>query len=346
MTVDRELESFRASVAHLDAERERRIREKFELGRAGARGRATPIVTHATAADDVVELVPVGEPTGPEATAARRTRRPLFVGVAAAVALLAILGGLAVLRTSDSTTDVGSPTEGIAGDNPLADVAERALARPDVELIGDQVLYQERTTAGLVGATDTTAAGVLIDATQTWERRDGTGREIRTPSFAARGPGDPIGPGAPSDRVISQPQAFHEVRDYEEIRSLPTDPAALVALVQTEFVGSDDPLRAAEFLARLLSLDVTPPAVRAAAFQALGDLGAVSIGAVATPSGVTGAAYQGAGTDGRPWVIVIDPDSTQVLAFAGEAGAGEALFSDAVQWQEYGPQRVEDAIPS
>jgi hypothetical protein len=135
------------------------------------------------------------------------------------------------------------------------------------------------------------------------------------------------------------------VRDYDEIRALPTDPAGLRSMVGS-FVGGDDPTIVAEALTAVLSLDVTPPAVRAAGFEVLGELVAGSIGVVTTPSGVTGAAYQGTGVDGRPWVIVIDPESTKLLAFAADAGAGEELFLGASRWREYGAQRVEDSIPS
>lgn len=340
MAPDDEFESFRGALADLDADRERRIRQKFESGRRAA----GPTVTSPAGSIADAEPVELVRADTARPAAARRPRHSALIAVAAAVALVALLAGLTLFRSSGTTTDVGSATEGIAADNPLADVAAKALARPDVDLIGDQVLYQQRTSATFLDATGATAPGFLVDDTEMWARRDGTGREIRTPDFVATGPGEPLNPGSATDRTVTDPSAFLEVRDYDEIRALPTDPAALTSMVGS-FVG-DDPTLVAEALAALLSLDVTPPAVRAAGFQALGDLGAGSIGSVATPSGVTGAAYQGTGAGGRLWVIVIDPESTKLLAFAADAGTADELFLDASRWREYGAQRVEDSIPS
>ena len=86
--------------------------------------------------------------------------------------------------------------------------------------------------------------------------------------------------------------------------------------------------------------------MRAAAFEALAQLGAEPIGSVTTYNGRDGFGYQGAGEDGAPWIIVIDAASTRVLAFVCGAGAGDALGLDATRFDEYGYEWIVDVLPS
>ncbi len=254
------------------------------------------------------------------------------------------MGAFTLFRSSGSTTDVASGVD----DVPLSEIASRARTRPDVELQGDEVLYQRRLKGDAFPQNGTSAPGVIVTTTESWARRDGTGVTRISSQIVSTGPGETVGAGSGDAalRPIASPEAFLAVRAYDEIRSLPTTPAELLNVVRTSFVSGDDPADAVQFLAALLALDITPPDVRAAGFEAIETLGAQPVGRLATFSGAEGGAYRGVDAAGRPWLLVVDPASTKVLAFVDAAGEGDNTFLGAQRWDEFDEQRIESGLPS
>jgi hypothetical protein len=338
VAADDEFESFRRTLADLDVDGEQRIRSRFERAR-------TPLVPEPSADDGpalVVELAPRPDTTEVVATAPRHSKTVLM-GVAAALVLVGVITAVTLFRTSGTTTDVSSGID----DVPLSEIASRARAQPDVDLPPDQYFYRQRTLGRAYPQLDGSAPGFTLSREEDWSRRDGTGLIRDVAEFVPAGPGSIPGVGAPGvrDIPVRQTQPFMAFRDYDEIRSLPTDPDELVARAK-QIVASDDPLYTADFLASLLALDVTPPDVRAAGFEALSSLGARSIGQVVTYDGPTGIGYQGTDASGRPWIVIVDPTTTKILGFVAGAGDGDRRYLDSSWFYQFGDERIESELPS
>jgi hypothetical protein len=338
VAADDEFESFRGAIADLDGDRRQRIRDRFETLRAApATPDAPPDSEDDAAAVHLVPTADAGPPPRP------RHRRSVLIGVAAIVVLVALVGAFALFR-SDSTTDLASSVD----DVPLSEIAARARTQRDSDLPTDQVLYLHKVTAASFAPSGVYGAFAQLITTDTWARRDGTGVVRTTTQIVPTGPGDApsAGPADPALHPIASPQSFLGVRAYDEIRDLPTTPDDLLQLVRTSFVSPEDPTDAVQFLARLLALETTPPDVRAAGFEAIAQLGAEPAGRVTTFGGAQGTAYRGVDPAGQPWLIVVDPASTRVLAFVGGAEEGDQLFLGAERWEEFGEQRFESGLPS
>ena len=99
-----------------------------------------------------------------------------------------------------------------------------------------------------------------------WTAPDGTGQATETPMTI-----ETAGSSVPSMTVYDAPGSL-EFADmsYDSLRSLPTDPQALIdRLVQLGVTPANRPADQAEAVAAVLALDVSPPAVTAAGVQAL-----------------------------------------------------------------------------
>ena len=102
---------------------------------------------------------------------------------------------------------------------------------------------------------------------------------------------------------------------YEQLRSLPTEPDALLDRLGALGVASSTrPGAQAVALGRVLALQVTPPDVGAAAIRALARLGGTAIGAVPDAAGRVGVGIRGDNADGTAWLVVIDPGSGLAMA--------------------------------
>jgi hypothetical protein len=178
-----------------------------------------------------------------------------------------------------------------------------------------------------------------------WDRRDGTGVQRIDDSVIAEGPGElpSYTPGV-EQSVVTDTRPLMDVMPYDELRALPTDADALLDEV-ARLVSDRQPADVAGILAGVLALDVTPPPVRAAAFGALGALGARPLGQVTDEHGRVGTAF-GDDTVDLAWMVVVDPTSTDVLAFARGSGTPEAPVTGADRWVEYLEQRIESDVPS
>ena len=342
MTPDDDFESFRGTLSHLDSEAEQRIRRRFEQLRD--RGSAAPTPNDVSSDDtEIVELEPV---TATDDVSPRHTRRVLM-GMAAAVALLALIGIVTLVRNADDTADVASGVDGV----PLTELANRAANQPDVDLLPGQYLYRSSIEGASFDAIDAGSRPARASSCSSCgsiatERAcvGSTNRDGPRPHRVR--PKVPSPPSLADIQVRPAQPFFNPSLTYAELRSLPTDPDALDAAARRTSGDPSDPAFEAQTLSWWLAIETTPPAVRAAAFEALAQLGAEPIGSVTTYNGQDGFGYQGAGEGGAPWIIVIDAASTRVLAFARGAGAGDALWTDATRFDEYGDQWVVDALPS
>jgi hypothetical protein len=333
---DDDFESFRGAIADLDADRERRIREKFEASRAPqvSNTSSPPVDDDASVLDLVPDVDAISSPS--------RHTRAVLMGVAAVVVLLALVGAFRVVRNSGPTTNVASGIE----DVPLSEVAARAGALPDIDLQAGQVLYLKWRDGTGFTAADGHASGSTVTSTEAWVLRDGSGVTRVSSDFVATGPGDPLGsPLAPRQRPTPAGNFVLWPDTYDAIRAMPSTPEQLVNQFRSAYRVADD-AETAVLLSQLLALETTPPAVRAAGFEALAQLGAQPTGRVTMPEGAEGVGYQGADVYGRPWIVVVDPATTAVLGFAIAPGTGDNTFFNAMKWNEYLDQRVEDGLPN
>lgn len=346
MAPDDDFESFRATLADLDPATEQRIRRRFESlrgrGSVDASTTTTPVEAHA----DVIELTALPTSAADREPRPRHTHRVLM-GVAAAVVLLALIGIVALVRNADDTADVSSSVD----DVPLTEMATQAAAQPDRDLLPGQYLYRAMTEGATFEPSDPLAGGHSTMRSEWWLNRENAGlNRTNEAVWEATSPGQAQGPiiTEPRDVVVSASQTFMNPElSYDQLRALPTEPDALLAAVR-EANGGDlgDSALDAQTLAWWLAIDTVPPAVRAAAFSTLSSLGAEPIGRVRTPSGREGVGYGGRGADGREWLLVVDPSSTRLLAFARGAGVDDRIWIDASRYVEYGDQRIVDSLPS
>jgi hypothetical protein len=342
VTPDDDFESFRGTLSHLDTEAEQRIRRRFEQLRDRG-SNVTPTLNDVS--PEGTEIVELEAVAATDDVSPRHTHRVLM-GMAAAAALLALIGIVTLVRNADDTADVASGVDGV----PLTELANRAANQPDLDLLPGQYLYRSSIEGASFDAIDALAAGQSVELFELWLDREGTGlRRINESRWTSTSPGTPQGAVSTEPRDIQVRPAqpfFNPSLTYAELRALPTDPEALYAAARRTGGDPSDPAFEAQTLSWWLAIETTPPAVRAAAFEALAQLGAEPIGSVTTYNGQDGFGYQGAGEDGAPWIIVIDAASTRVLAFARGAGAGDALWTDATRFDEYGDQWIVDALPS
>jgi hypothetical protein len=341
VAADDDFDSFRSTLAPLDAETEQRVRRRFEALRH--RGRAPSMTPHEPGHDEqVVELTPSISTT---VDALPRHTRRVLLGVAAALVLVALIGLVALVRNADDAAEVASGVD----DVPLTELAARAVNRPDADLAPGTYLHRILTEGSTVAAAGDYAPGFQFGRTEQWLSSDGLGlnRQLEQ-RFVPSGPGDP--PFTDSTAVRDQPveveQYFlNSTLYYDDIRDLPPDSQALIDAIRVRLSGSGDDV-VAEVVAAILALDTTPPAVRAAGFDALALLGARPVGPVTTYGGAQGAGYRASRPDGGAWLLVVDPRTTRVLAFARGVGEGERAWSDAEWFSEFGEQDVTETLPS
>ena len=192
-----------------------------------------------------------------------------------------------------------------------------------------------------------TRSGSTVITTEAWVHSDGSGVTRTSSDFVATGPGEPLGsPLAPRQQPVAAGNFVLFPDTYAAIRALATTPEQLLDQLHSVYSVGDEPGSVVEFLGKLIALEITPPAVRQAGFEVLAQLGAQPIGPVTTTEGVVGVGYQGLDAYGLPWIMVVDPGTTAVLAYAVRAGTGANTFFDADRWNEYISQQIEDGLPN
>ncbi len=173
-----------------------------------------------------------------------------------------------------------------------------------------------------------------------WTSRIGTGQATITPSTIG-----PAAPSAPSLTLYPAPGSLDFAgMSYDELRSLPTEPSALLDRLRVLGVATGEtPGAQAIALGRLLALRVTPPEVASAAIRALGQLGGVAIGAVPDATGRVGVGIRGDNGDGTSWLVVVDPGTGQAIAAHDSiAPATPVVAASGRVWLD---QEVTDSLP-
>jgi hypothetical protein len=238
---------------------------------------------------------PFDDRRGEPARVARPSRRVLALAAVAVLAPLTL--GMAMLLTRDS---VEEPV-------PVAQLSAMALERPDRPLDESEYHYRVEESAP-------PGENQPVLRIERWITTDGSGREARTTRIDAGAPG--VGPDPTvTARTGADPLDFAGL-SYAELRALPTDPTALLQRLEDHgLISRSDESGTAATLAELLSFEITEPAVRAAAIDALELIGGRSVGTSDDGSGRRGVAVMGDNPDGTHWVMVMDPGTTLARAF-------------------------------
>jgi hypothetical protein len=269
------LDTFRDPVREPDPARSSRIRDEF-------RARI------ATMAPDDEGRRPFDPASIPSTRSCTRLRQSVVALAALGLVLLLAGVGAVVLspaRRSDS----------------LDQLALAAATRSDAHLQDGQYLYlSERAVAH--GSTS---------QRDQWTASNGTGQAVVAPLLIGPQSSDP-----PSITLYPAPGSLDFAgMSYEQLRSLPTEPEALLDRLGALGVASSArPGAQAVALGRVLALQVTPPEVGSAAIRALARLGGTAIGAVPDAAGRVGVGIRGDNGDGTAWLVVIDPGSGLALA--------------------------------
>lgn len=294
------LAELRAAGSDLDAERKARLRNRLldtiEADDPTVRARLAGASAGPPAASSAGQsgVPPASPPAGPpavlvdledeSATAARSARSRLgVVAVAVAAAVVLVIGAVFVLRSGEQQPSL----------NDLAADARAAEDRPlgDTEFIHQQITRRE-------GSGDDAA----VHRSEIWVDQHANARERLVEED-----------GSGSDTMYDGDAVDFAGISYDALRALPTSPQNLL-LALAERPEAADPAGATEALATILSLPVTPPAVRAAALDTLAELGAVPIGTVVDPEGRQGDGYAVATDTGGEVVVVLDPDTAMTMA--------------------------------
>jgi hypothetical protein len=241
----------------------------------------------ATMAADEEGRRPFDDPVS-RAAVAKPRRRPLLA--LAAMALVLVLAGASAIVLSRSQPP-----------GALDELARSAAKRTDTTLDATQYLY----------VSERTVAHDSVSQRDQWTSRRGTGQSAITHVT--------IGPPTtdrPSLALYPAPGSLDFAgMSYDELRSLPTEPSALLdRLLVLGVARGEDPATQAFALAGVLALDVTPPSVASAAIRGLGQLGGTTIGPVPDAAGRTGVGIRGDNGDGTAWLVVVDPASGRALA--------------------------------
>lgn len=250
------------------------------------------------------------------------------LGAAAAILVVALVGVL--LRPAPDGELVAAPAPMRPNDFVVA-----ASGSADHRLLSGTQLYR-RVLVAHRGA----ASSVVVRTTETWVAEDGSGKLEASAESVLDGRAPEGISLLPKLGVIADPGELDFAGfTYAQLRGLPADGRQLLAEVEQR-VRSEDPTSpaVASLLAELLSLEIVPPPVRAAAVQALFLIGAEPVGDSRAPDGRVGEAVRGAGADGREWVLVLD-DQVRSMAFVAGRNSlwsGVINMDQADNWTTYG----------
>jgi hypothetical protein len=249
-----------------------------------------------------------------------RSRHPLAAAASVLVLVVAVSAAAAFLGRA------GSELDGLTVDE-LAQVARHAEDRPLAE--GEYGYHaEERRDA---------AGPEAVVLTERWIGADGSSRE-RTTTPAAPGATAIPEPSAepPPGALPSDPAPM----SYAEVRALPSDaPALLDRLTSQGGVGDEPTTDTIVDLGELLSLEVTPPAVRGAAIEALHLLGGEVRHLATDARGRRGVAVSGRLPDGTSWTVIVDPATGRALAVSTPPPWSGPRPSPTPSWRLWFPGR-------
>jgi hypothetical protein len=300
------LETFRESVGLPDRTRSERIRDEF-------RARIATM-----APDDSGRRPFDSSAREPQLHVPTRHRQPVLALATLAVILGLAAGGAFWLR--HDTTGGGS----------FQQLAAAARAQPDVALDETEFLYVAEQTS----VDDTTTLR------EQWTARDGTGQATES-AMVIGSPGSSV----PSMTVYGTPGSLEFAHlSYDELRTLPTDPHALLErLAALGVTRTSDAVDQAEAIAAVLALDVTPAEVLAAGVQALDIIGGTTVGPVTDGNGRVGVGVRGDNGDGTSWLVILDASSARTLAFHPDITSVTSNGGTGRAWTD---QRITDSLPS
>lgn len=279
----------------------------------------------------------VDAPADDVGAARRRRRRWLTVLDVAAVLLVVALVGGVLLRRGDDQVAAGP---GIISRDELVAAAK---ASAEQRLTGDAQLHR-RVVHAEQRSVDGGDPVVVMRSTESWVAADGSGREELSAESL-------LDPGSASERSLAPKGRFIGAAgeldlgslSYMQVRGLPADSGALLREIETRVRASrPDDEAVASMLASVLSLDVTPPTVRAAAVDALFQIGATTVGTVRGPDGRPGEGVMGATSTGERWMVVLDPQRVRTIAFVSgfDDDPVDADLTRASSWTSYAPSEI------
>lgn len=357
------LRTIGAPVPELDAERAARMRARALSGLPGfAEERSGSVLTDAgvradaetarpattTTVEDgdaprVLELVgsPVADPdlrsSAPRSAAGGGRTRRSFLAVAAAAAVLVVLVGLAVVR-------IGEPA-GLVADQPR-DTTVDGIADAAGLVVDDPLVPGEYAHLQVEQAQIFDAGGDLqlhVRTRETWAASDGSGREKLSAADIVDDTGQVVGT-FDEDLDVAYPDDSpgFGVFGYPTLRDLPSDPAALRAVLRAGTFGPADDAGEAASIADLLTLDATPPAVRRAALLLLAQRGATVLPDAADHAGTRGIGIVVPQPDGATVVYVVTP--TGLLLGTYRVAAGDPV--DPAAAESWTSIQVRDRVTS
>lgn len=265
------------------------------------------------------------------------SRRRGWTAAAAIAAVLVILVVAQLLLPPQA----GGPSSASAALHRLADSASERAA---LSLDSSHDLYtrtrdrQFDRGSSLTGERWTYVIDVEVE---TWLAADGSGRIVRTYGEASflspageaawRAAGSPAIPPSPVTDERFDPGELPGA----DLAALPTDPAALKAVLDAREVTPGPPGDAAtlNIIGQLLARPDATPELRAALFEVAASLpGVESAGQVADPSGRMGMGFRVA--DGARTTTLIVDDSTTVLATVIDPSSGSDRLETYVAYLE------------
>jgi hypothetical protein len=247
-----------------------------------------------------------------------RSRHPLAAAASVLVLMVAISAAAAFLGRA------GSELDGLTVDE-LSQVARHAEDRP---LADGEYSYNAEESRDAAGP----EAVVL---TERWIGADGSSRERTTTAAAAAAIPEPSAEPPPG-ALPSDPAAM----SYTEVRALPSDARALLERLTDQGVVGDEPTTdTIVALGELLSLEVTPPAVRGAAIEALHLLGGEVRRLATDARGRRGVAVSGHLPDGKSWTVIVDPATGRALAVSTAPPWSGPRPSPTPSWRLWFPGR-------
>lgn len=302
-------------------------------------------------ADHLVRLVPDGPTTeihldrpdeqdvvriGSNEAATPSGRRPFAVAIAAA-AVIALVIGFAVARSGTRDTvvaDQPAPTT-------VAELAANAATLVDRPLAAGQFSYVA-VERGTPFVTPDQVEETHVVVAETWASSTDEGRQRRSPTEVVDGGGTPVSTFdvATDTGRVPMTSAFGGL-SYQQLRSLPSDPAALRAVLDNDERGPRTAYNRSLLITDLLTYDATPPAVRAAVLTILAEDGATLLPDAVDHEGRAGIGVMVERPDGFTSVYVVTRDGLLVGAY--DIITGDQLTPErAVVWSSPRDQRRVD----
>ncbi len=279
-------------------------------------------------------------------------------GLVTATAAVAVT--LAALPSGTRTTNPIAPAPASAAEalTRLQQTAAAAPAATDPYVYIHTLTYSTHLRPRPDGRKGSFATVIPSD-NELWVAQDGSSRTVRShdnpdqatyPTDQDRADAAQAGPLPP---LSSDGEAYrykgYDVMGYsvEELKALPTDPAALRRELQAHELPYDADLSLVALTGQVLSSPLTPPAVRAAAFAVLKGLpGATLRPGAQDPRGRTG---EGVEFESEAWrtLFIFDPQTSAVIAtrsIGKKELPGRTIGDWQLQLEASGTDRAPEAV--